>query len=113
MNTFDKNSSMKLFIQIMGITCLFLGSNSLLLAQQKTVTGKVTASTGEGSLPGVSVSVKGTTQGTTTGADGSYSLPVADNATLVFSYIGYTPEEVVVGNRTVLDVVLVPDIKSL
>ncbi|MCU0352979.1 MAG: SusC/RagA family TonB-linked outer membrane protein [Cytophagales bacterium] len=78
------------------------------------VTGKVTdAQTGE-PLPGVSVALKGTTQGTTTDGKGSYSINVADeNAVLVFSFIGYVSEEVTVGNRQTIDLALVADIKSL
>ncbi|MBC7922806.1 MAG: TonB-dependent receptor [Ferruginibacter sp.] len=78
-----------------------------------TVRGKVT--TGENEpLPGVSVVVKGTTNGASTDAGGNYSLSVpAGAATLVFSYIGYTSEEVSIGNRTTIDLSLVPDIESL
>jgi hypothetical protein len=57
----------------------------------------VTGENGEG-LPGVNVLMKGTTTGTTTNSDGDYSLSIPDElagGTLVFSYIGYTPQEVV------------------
>ncbi len=80
-----------------------------------TVTGKVTSDTGEG-IPGVNVSLKKTTIGTSTGPDGTYSLSVQDdhaNGTLVFSYIGYTTEEVIINGRSKIDVSLEPDIKSL
>ena len=78
-----------------------------------TIRGKVT--TGEKEpLPGVSVVVKGTTNGASTDAVGNYALSVPDGAaTLVFSYIGYTTEEVSVGNRTTIDVSLVADVESL
>jgi hypothetical protein len=76
------------------------------------VSGKVTGEDGTG-LPGVNVTVKGTTTGTVTDATGTYRLTVPDNATLVFSYIGYVTEEVAVGTRTTVDIRLVPDIKSL
>jgi hypothetical protein len=60
------------------------------------------------------VLLKGTTTGTTTNAEGRYTLTVPDgNGTLVFSSIGYVSEEVPVGNRTTVDVTLVSDIKSL
>lgn len=72
--------------------------------QQKTVSGKVTDSTGA-PLPGTSVSVKGTTTGTITGADGTYSLNnVADNATLVFSFIGMQAQELKVAGKTTINV---------
>ena len=83
------------------------------LSAQSTLSGKVTSENKEG-LPGVSVSVKGTTKGTTTAADGRYTLSgVEANGTLVFSFIGYVSEEVAVGNRSTVDVQLLPDLKSL
>ena len=61
-----------------------------------TITGRVTSETNEG-LPGVNVVIKGTSQGTTTDMNGDYSLNAPDaNATLVFSYIGYTTQEVAI-----------------
>jgi TonB-linked SusC/RagA family outer membrane protein len=76
------------------------------------VSGRVTSENDEG-LPGVNVTMKGATLGTVTDANGSYSLTVPENATLIFSYIGYVTEEVAVGNRTTINVKLIPDIKSL
>lgn len=82
--------------------------------QEVTVRGKVTdLETGE-PLPGVNVIVKGTSNGTVTDVDGNYNITANDNtATLVFSYIGYVPEEVNINGRTVIDIVLSPDIQSL
>lgn len=87
--------------------------SGLSLPEQR-VAGRVTASeTGE-ALAGVSVSVKGTPRGTTTDADGRYALTVdGPEATLVFSFVGYTPQEVAVGSRSALDVQLASDTKSL
>ncbi len=81
---------------------------------QSQVKGKITdGQTGEG-LPGVSITIKGTSQGTTTNPLGEYSLKVADNkATLVFSYVGYEAKEVFVGNQTTIDISLSADNKSL
>jgi TonB-dependent starch-binding outer membrane protein SusC len=76
------------------------------------VKGKVTSEDGE-PLPGVSVLVKGTSTGTATSADGTYQLTVPETATLVFSFIGYTSEEVAVNNQTTINVSLQPDIKAL
>ncbi len=74
--------------------------------QQRTVTGKVTDQNGE-PLPGTTVMVKGTAQGTITDADGNYSLSnVPDDATLVFSFVGMETQEINVGNRTRIDVTL-------
>ncbi len=78
-----------------------------------SVKGRITGDQND-ALPGVSVAVKGTTIGTTTDANGNYSLTVPDeNGTLVFSFIGYVTEEVAIGGRTTIDISLVPDLKSL
>lgn len=78
-----------------------------------TVGGIVTSDTGE-TLPGVNVVEKGTTNGTTTDVDGRYNLSISDESSvLVFSFIGFSPQEIVVGARTNVDVKLVTDIQSL
>ena len=76
------------------------------LAQDVAVSGRVTSSDDGSSLPGVSVQVKGTTRGTTTDADGRFSISATPRSTLVFSFIGFTNQEVAVGNRTNLSVSL-------
>ena len=77
------------------------------------IAGKVTDKTGA-PLPGVNIIVKGTTVGTTTDATGLYKLAVPDgNATLLFSFIGYTTQEFVVNNQSIIDVTLLEDIQSL
>ncbi len=79
----------------------------------RKVGGVVNDESGTG-LPGVSVVVKGTTRGTTTNADGRFDLEVPnDNATLVFSYLGYVTQEVMVGNQVQLTIALKVDAKSL
>ena len=84
-------------------------------AQQKTITGTVISSVKEeGPLPGVSVSVKGTTTGIITDINGKYSLLVPANATtLVFSYIGMKKQEIQIVNNSIIDAVLEPDILGL
>lgn len=78
-----------------------------------TVTGKVVDETGA-ALPGVNILEKSTSNGTTSAADGTYSINVTDtNATLVFSFIGYTTQSVAIGGRTVIDIPMIPDIKAL
>jgi len=79
---------------------------------QITVSGSVTSSSGE-PLAGVSVTVKGTTTGTTTDNNGAYQLTVPDDATLVFSYVGYTNVEEVVGGRSTINVSLQAEVGSL
>ena len=84
------------------------------IQQRITVTGTVTSSDDGSALPGVNVVIRGTTQGTTTDADGKYSIEVSNgDATLVFSFIGYTPQEQTVTARTVIDVALVADLHEL
>lgn len=95
------------------LAMLLLLGNPDAMAQGRTVTGKVNDPTGFG-LPGVSIQVKGTQRGTTTDGDGKYSMAeVGDNATLIFSFIGYTTQEVAVGNRSTVDVKLEDDAKAL
>jgi iron complex outermembrane receptor protein len=82
-------------------------------AQDRQVSGTVTDAADGSAIPGVNVSVKGTTRGVTTGADGAYRISAADGATLVFSYVGYTTQEVPLGSQTALDVKLAADVTSL
>ncbi len=80
---------------------------------EKTITGKVIAPDGE-ELAGVTITEKGTTNGATTDVNGNYRIRVSDAAsTLVFSYLSFVAQEVPVNNRTVIDVVLQPDTKTL
>jgi TonB-linked SusC/RagA family outer membrane protein len=84
--------------------------------ENRTITGTVKSETNE-VLPGVSVILKGTSRGTTTDAKGTFSLTIPDeagtNVTLIFSFVGYQNLEVLVGNRTTVDVQLAPDQKML
>ncbi len=80
---------------------------------QQEVTGVVSSVDGE-LLPGVSVVLKGTITGVSTDFDGNYSIEVPGNdAVLVFSYIGMTTQEVIVGNRTTIDVALAASAETL
>jgi TonB-linked SusC/RagA family outer membrane protein len=81
-------------------------------AQEVTVTGKVTDEKSN-SLPGVAITVKGTTKGANSDMDGNYSVSADKNATLVFSFIGFTSKEVVIGNQSVINVTLSDDVKAL
>ncbi|CAM3843984.1 SusC/RagA family TonB-linked outer membrane protein [Aquirufa aurantiipilula] len=86
---------------------------SSLLAQSRVVTGKVTASEDGTALPGVSVSLKGTSRGVTTTADGSYKISVDNGAALQFSFVGYKPQTITVGSQSTINVVLVTDAAEL
>ncbi|TDN38517.1 SusC/RagA family TonB-linked outer membrane protein [Hymenobacter sp. UV11] len=79
---------------------------------QTAVKGKVLDTSGMG-LPGVTVLVKGTTQGTTTGGDGTFSLSCAPDSRLIFSFIGYAAQEVAVAGKSTISVTLATDNKQL
>ncbi len=80
---------------------------------QSAVSGKVTDDSGEG-MPGVSISVKGTTNGVITDADGNFSISnLPSDAVLIFSFVGYVTQEVSVAGRSVITITLKADIKSL
>jgi hypothetical protein len=91
---------------------LWLVCSVAVLAQDRQLTGTVKDANGAG-LPGVSVVVKGTTSGTTTNAEGKYSITAPSNATLLLSFIGYVTQEVAVGNRGTVDVTLAEDVMQL
>lgn len=84
--------------------------SSFLMAQ--TIAGTVTTKSGE-KLPGVSVTVKGSTKGTTTDNDGKFSIDAAKSARLVFSFVGYINQEVSVGDKSVINISLEEDTKAL
>ena len=79
----------------------------------KTVTGTVTASPDAEPLPGVSVLVKGTTIGNVTDFDGNFSIDVPTDATLIFSYIGFKTQEIVIGDRTQINLAMEEDTEAL
>lgn len=79
---------------------------------QKAVSGIVTNTSGQ-PLSGVSVSVKGTSRGTSTDDDGNYSIQVSANETLVFSYLGYHSKEIAVGTQSIINIVLESDQEGL
>jgi Ca-activated chloride channel homolog len=81
---------------------------------KRTITGKVTTTEDGSAMPGVNVLLKGTTTGTSTGTDGSYSIEIpAAGGKLIFSFIGYVTNEVKIGSGNVINVQLSPDIKTL
>src|SRR5690606_30097991 len=96
----------------LGMLLFLMFLSSHLWAQNVQVTGQVTDEAGE-AIPGATVLVKGTTTGTATDLDGGYQLSVPTDAVLVFSFIGYQPQEVEVGNRSEINVTLVSDFASL
>ncbi len=99
----------KFFALFIGVL-LLLGTQAQ--AQDRTVTGKVTAADGS-VLPGVNIAIKGTSRGTSTDGEGSYSIATSPTATLVYSFIGFETVERAVGNLSVIDVALPTDINQL
>ena len=98
-----------------GLTKLLLASLLFFYftkSYSQTVTGSVSDGTGK-KLYGVSVTVKGTTVGTTTNESGNYNVGVGGNATLIFSYVGYLTLEEAVNGRSVIDVTLATDSAAL
>jgi TonB-linked SusC/RagA family outer membrane protein len=82
-------------------------------AQERTVSGRVTASDDGSAIPGVNILEKGTSNGTVSDTDGNFTISVGSNAVLVFSFVGYASQEVTVGTQTNLDIKLQSDITSL
>ena len=81
---------------------------------QRQVSGKVTGAADNAAMPGVTVLVEGTTTATSTDAGGNYSIQVPnDQSTLVFSFIGFLPQEVAVGSQTTINVALEEDAQAL
>lgn len=96
------------------VLMLLLLVTSSILGQDKTITGKVTDEKDGTPLEGVSVTVKGTTVGTTTGIDGSFRLSVPTSArVLVFTYVNFASQEITIGNRTDFAVKMVSEEKAL
>nr|BFF39858.1 hypothetical protein BACY1_16630 [Tenacibaculum mesophilum] len=94
---FFKNMKTKLLL-------LFFLVTSIVIAQEKTVSGVV--SDESGGLPGVSILIKGTTKGTETDFDGNYSIKAKENDILIFSFVGMTTIEKTVGSSNVISVTM-------
>jgi TonB-linked SusC/RagA family outer membrane protein len=102
----------KHFLLLWLLLCCSIGLAS---AQSRQVQGVVKSAEGE-TLPGVTVLVKGTTNGATTGPDGNFSITLAEDSkapTLVFSFIGFATKEVEVGTQSTINVLLASDSKQL
>jgi outer membrane receptor protein involved in Fe transport len=97
---------------LMTFLLTFLAAASL-FAQDKKVSGKVTSAEDGSGLPGVTISVKGTTKGTQTDVNGAYSIAVPSSATLVFTFVGLNPQSIQVGSKSVIDVKLSADARQL
>ena len=76
------------------------------IAQERTITGKVTDAASKEALVGVTVLIEGTYIGTVTDFDGKYTIKATPTSKLVFSFVGYTPQTIAVGQQTKFDVAL-------
>src|SRR5690606_25089742 len=103
---------MKRLLLLSSMVLCFALSNAL--AQDRTVSGRVTSTEDSSPLPGVNVVLKGTTIGTATDSDGRFSLSIpASGGSLVFSFIGLQTQEIPIGDRNVVDVSLALDATQL
>lgn len=100
-----KTLLLKLFLFL----CIFVTN----FAFGQKITGKVTSAKDGDPLPGVSVQVKGTNTGTSSDANGSYSIAASQGSTLIFSYIGFESKEINIGNQTVVNISMSEDVSSL
>jgi TonB-dependent starch-binding outer membrane protein SusC len=102
---------MKAFMMVVMLTFVSIAAAN---AQGREVSGTVLDATLKDPLPGVTVLIKGTTRGTTTDLDGRFALSVQPgDETLVFSFVGFTPVEMMIGNQSVFNIELEEDIQSL
>jgi TonB-linked SusC/RagA family outer membrane protein len=74
-----------------------------------TVSGTVKDASTQEPLAGANIVVKGTTRGTTTDGEGRFSIDVEDNEVLIFSFIGFTPQEILVNGQSTINILLAPD----
>lgn len=101
-------------MELRRLLTLFIGCICYTLsAQQVTVTGSVTDGKDGSPLPGVSVAIENTSKGTTTDINGNYSIEVENGEALIFSFIGYASQKVIVTDQSVIDIKLLEDIMQL
>jgi TonB-linked SusC/RagA family outer membrane protein len=101
------NYKRKLFLLVAGMLLCF-GVHA-----QVRITGRITSSDDRLPIPGATVKIKGTSQGTLTDVNGAFSLQALANNVLVISFVGYSSREVTVGNQTSVNLALVPDNNNL
>ena len=96
------------------LLCFSLAFVLSAMAQERVVSGKVTAAEDGTTLPGVNVVLKGTTTGTVTDVDGNFRLSVpGSGGTLVFSFIGLQTQEIAIGDRSIVDIQMGMDVQQL
>jgi len=97
----------------LGLILFFVLATWHITAQQKTITGIVTSHSDGLPLPGVSILIKGTTQGTATDFDGKYSITAQLGDILIFNYVGFITEKQTIGDSLIINVALKEDQNSL
>ncbi|MGY6521036.1 MAG: SusC/RagA family TonB-linked outer membrane protein [Mongoliitalea sp.] len=96
------------------VASLMMFSIAVAFAQGREVTGTILDATLKDPLPGVTVLIKGTTRGTTTDLDGNFRLTVQPgDQVLVVSFVGFTAQEITIGNQSTFNIELEEDIQSL
>ncbi len=101
-------------ILLLCLTVLLAVGHGDLLAQQRTITGRITSQEDGSALPGVNVVIRGSTNGTVTDSDGNYSLSIPGPGTvLTFSFIGLKTQEIEAGDRSQIDVRMEQDATQL
>jgi TonB-linked SusC/RagA family outer membrane protein len=106
------NGMKKIFTKFSVLTVLCLLILDVAFAQNVTITGNVKDDS-NGPIPFATVMIKGTNKAVQTEVNGNYTISVPSNGTLVFSFLGYIPQEVVVGSQTKIDVTLKSDVTGL
>jgi iron complex outermembrane receptor protein len=109
MKKFYKNSA---YWRMLGIVILLFCMSIIADAQAIKVSGTVTDEKG-GAVPGVTVTVKNTTNSVATDKEGKYSISLVNSGTLLFKFLGYTTQEVAVKGQTTINVSLVPENSNL
>lgn len=100
---------MKKYILLLFLFCAY----HYVFAQNKKITGVVSDATSKVPLPGVSILIKGSTTGTQSNSKGEYSIEASPQNTLIFRFLGYTEQEVLVGNSTQINISLKEAVSSL
>ena len=99
--------------RILIVTGLLVFMGFFAYGQQRQITGTVKDVTDDTPLPGVTIVIKGTTQGTTTDIDGNFSVSVSPGDILVFRFIGMQTQEILIEDQRVLEVMMAPDVATL
>lgn len=102
----------RIFHQIF-LTVILVAFSLDSFAQERTITGKINDGTDKKPVAGATIRIKGTERGTTTNADGVYKISVGEKVTLQFSFVGYSAQEVQVGTKSVINIVLNEDVKQV